>query len=374
MWPIAVKTLLADRGKLLTALVGIVFSVVLVNVQGGLFVGLIRKASLLVDNGQADIWVGHRQMHNVDITDDIPRRWVQRIRGIPGVKAADPYVVGWSTMSLADGGFEGVIVVGCEPARLLGNAWTMAEGEPSAILKTDGIIVDACDASKLGNPRVGDLREIGDRRARVVGLSRGIMGFVVAPYVFTTLDRATAYVNKSGDVCSYFLVQLEAGAESEAVCKQIRDRVPGLDAYPREVYSRMSVDYWMRRTGLGISFGASTLLGLLVGLVMVAETLYASVLDRLAEFGTLKAIGAEDRQIYRILLAQAMTMAAVGSVVGLLLVAGIQAAFSSPRSPITIPWWLSLGSCAMVVGICLAASVLPYLRVRKLDPLVVLQS
>ncbi len=57
MWPIAVKTLLADRAKLLTALVGVVFSVVLVSIQGGLFLGLIRKASMLVDHGQGLITI-----------------------------------------------------------------------------------------------------------------------------------------------------------------------------------------------------------------------------------------------------------------------------------------------------------------------------
>ncbi len=72
MWPIALKTLVSDRGKLLTALVGVVFSIVLVNVQGGLFVGLIRKAGLLVDHGEADIWVGHKWMHNVDFPARCP--------------------------------------------------------------------------------------------------------------------------------------------------------------------------------------------------------------------------------------------------------------------------------------------------------------
>ena len=66
MWSIALKTLLADRGKLLTALVGVIFSVVLVNVQGGLYLGLTRKAGMLVDYGGAYIWVGHRKMNNVD--------------------------------------------------------------------------------------------------------------------------------------------------------------------------------------------------------------------------------------------------------------------------------------------------------------------
>ena len=72
MWSIAVKTLIADRGKLFTALVGVCFSVILVNIQGGLFLGMIRKASMLVDHGQADIWVGHRKMVNIDFPRDIP--------------------------------------------------------------------------------------------------------------------------------------------------------------------------------------------------------------------------------------------------------------------------------------------------------------
>ena len=73
---LAIRTLLHDRGKLIAGLVGVVFSVVLVNIQGGLFTGLMSKASLLVDRSQADIWVGHRGMHNVDFPHDIPLRWI----------------------------------------------------------------------------------------------------------------------------------------------------------------------------------------------------------------------------------------------------------------------------------------------------------
>jgi putative ABC transport system permease protein len=150
--------------------------------------------------------------------------------------------------------------------------------------------------------------------------------------------------------------------------------VPELDAYPRDVYSRITVQYWITRTGLGISFGAATLLGLLVGLIMVAQTLYAMVLDRLVEFGTLKAIGATDRQALSLLFVQASSMAAAGTVVGLAIVAGIKGFYHSPQAPIIIPWWLSLGSGLLVTAICLAAAMLPYARIRKLDPLMVLQS
>jgi putative ABC transport system permease protein len=373
MLSVALKTLLADPGKLLTALVGVVFSVVLINVQGGFFVGLIRKASLLVDNGQADIWVGHRNMHNVDLPFDVPRRFIDRIRTVPAVRRAEPYLIGFSEMALPSGGFEGVVVVGVEPNSLLGNAWNLSEGRADDIRRDDGIIVDDCEGEKLEHPRVGDVREVGGRRARVVGTSHGIMGFMVAPYVFTSYEHAAAYMRKSPEVASYFLVQIEPGSDAEAVCATIRRRVPELDALPRDAYSSVSIDFWMTRTGLGISFGAATLLGLLVGMVMVAQTLYAMVLDRLGEFGTLKAIGAKERQIYSILLAQATGMALAGSIIGLALVSGIQSIFSTPRAPIVIPPWLSVLSCLLVLLICWVSSWLPYHRIQRVDPMMVLQ-
>ena len=374
MWSIALRTLIADRGKLATALVGVVFSVVLVNVQGGLFIGLLGKVALLVNSGEADIWVGHKHVHNIDFPLDIPRRWMYRVRAVPGVEAASPYMIGYGNMTLPSGGFEGVVIVGCDRNSLLGNAWSMDQGRGSDIRQTEGIIVDCFEESKLEFPALGEVREISGRRARIVAKSRGIVGFMVNPYVFTTLEQAASYLRRPSDACSYILVKTRKGADAESVCQDIMRRIPEVDAFPSAVYARKSIDYWLTRTGLGISFGAATLLGLLVGLIIVAQTLYASVLDRLSEFAAMKAMGAREGQIYAMLLVQAITMALAGSLLGLETVIFVQGTFSTPHAPIVIPWWLSLGSCGLVVIICLVSSVLPYLRIRRVDPAIVLRS
>lgn len=373
MWAIAIKTLAADRGKMITALVGVVFSIVLVNVQGGLFIGLIRKASLLVDQGNADVWVGHKMMTNVDFPHGIPRRWGQRIRAVDGVRRAEPYLVGHSVMTLPNGGFEPVLVVGCDPSTLMGSANLAFGSNPAAIRQADGIIVDKYDAHKIGNPKIGDLREIGRRRARIAGFSHGILGFLVTPYVFTTFDRAAGYLDQSTDEVSYFLVQAQDGVAPQELCNRIKQRLPDAEAYTRNQYARISISYWLQRTGIGISFGAATILGLIVGLVIVAQTLYASVLDRISEFGTLKAIGAAERQIYSVILSQALLLAALGSAAGLICVAVVQTSCSSPRAPISIPWYVAAGSCLLVTAICLVSSLLPYRRVCKIDAAMVLQ-
>lgn len=370
---LAVKMLLADRGKLATALLGVVFAVVLVNVQGGLFIGLIGKASLLVDQGGADIWVGHRKMNNVDFPHDIPRRWVHRIRSINGVKQAEPYIVGHSVMTLPSGGFEQVLVVGSDSKSLLGAAGGLVVGEPEHIRTPDAVFLDTGDLSKVEDPQIGDLREIGRHRARVVGYTQGILGFLVTPYVFTTIERASEYLHKPTSQASYFLVQLEPSANIDRVRRDIESRLPDAETMTCDQYAWTSVNYWLTRTGLGMSFGAATALGLIVGLIVVAQTLYAAVLDRIHEYATLKAIGASETQIKAIVLCQALLLALMGSAVGLVAVGIVQAACATPRAPISIPWSVSLSSCVLVTAICLVASLAPYFRLRRVDPALVLQ-
>ncbi|TWT89717.1 outer membrane-specific lipoprotein transporter subunit LolE [Pseudobythopirellula maris] len=369
---VAVKMLFADRGKLFTALVGVVFAVVLVNVQGGLFIGLIRKASLLVDQGSADIWVGHRRMNNVDFPHDIPRQWIHRVRSIEGVERAEPYVVGHSVMTLPSGGFEQVLVVGSDSASLLGGVSQLAVGDPQSIREPDAIFLDTGDLDKVENPQIGEVREIGRRRARIAGYTEGILGFLVTPYVFTTLDRASDYLRKPTDRVSYFLVELSPGADTDQVQGLIRQRLPDAETMTCNEYAWVSIDYWLRRTGIGLSFGAATGLGLIVGLIVVGQTLYASVLDRMNEFATLKAIGANESQIRAVVLCQALLLALVGSAIGLVVTGVLQTLLDNPRAPISIPWLVSVGSCVMVTAICLVASLAPYLRLRRIDPALVL--
>jgi putative ABC transport system permease protein len=374
MWSIALRTLVADRGKLVTALVGVVFSVVLVNVQGGLFFGLLSKVSLLVNYSRADIWVGHRRVHNVDFPEDIPKRWGDRILAIPQVLMAEPLIVGYGSMTLPSGGYEGIVLVGCDREELLADVWRTVNAGAAHVPRADGIVVDQLEDAKLEFPQVGDVREIAGRRARIAGKCRGIVGFMVNPYGFTSLEQAARYLRKPRDRCSYFLVTLKPGADAAAACREIERRAPGLDAFPREAYAAKSIDYWMTRTGLGLSFGGAAVLGVLVGVVIVSQTIYSSVLDRLSEFGALKAMGASEKQIYGILFIQSVTLALAGAAIGLASATFVERSLNTPNAPIVIPYWVSSSSCALVLVICLGSSLLPYLRVRRVDPVVVLQA
>lgn len=375
MWRIALKSMLADRGKLLTSLSGVAFAVVLANLQFGLLLGLLQKSSTLIDNGQADIWVGPRHMNNVDMGRHIPERWVDRVRSVDGVQAADPFLVAGSHATLPDGSSELVLVVGSRPASLLGGPHRLVEGDVRALSDPDAVVVDAFDAIKLGNVRVGEFREINGRRAKVVGLTTGYVGFTNNAYVFTTIERARSKysVDTPPGQCSYCLVKARPGTDIPALCARIQQRVPCASVYDRQGYARQCMWFWLTRTGIGLSFGAATALGLLVGLAVVAQSLYASVMERIKEFATLKAIGADNRSTAKFLLAQALGNAALGSVVGLLAAVASSLAMQSPEAPVVLTATGMFVSVALVTTVCLVAAWLPYWRVCRIDPASVLR-
>jgi putative ABC transport system permease protein len=176
------------------------------------------------------------------------------------------------------------------------------------------------------------------------------------------------------DFCSYFLIQAEPGADITALTERIRQRVPDLEVYDKATYSRICMNYWLTRTGIGISFGLATLLGLLVGLVMVAQTLYASVSERLKEFATLQAMGAGPGALSGFLVTQALGNAVVGSIFGLVGALVMGHYLDSPRAPVLFAGWVMAGSVVLTTGICLVASWLAYWQLHWLDLAGVLRS
>ena len=142
---LAIRTLIYDRGKLLAALVGVIFSVVLVNVQGGLFIGLMSKASLLIDQGDAEIWVGHRGMHNLDFAHQMPLRWLHRVRSVPNIQDAGPMRITFSEINLPEGKFETVVVVGVDLDSEIKQPYQIVEGPNDALRQPNSIVVDQCD-------------------------------------------------------------------------------------------------------------------------------------------------------------------------------------------------------------------------------------
>ena len=161
------------------------------------------------------------------------------------------------------------------------------------------------------------------------------------------------------------------GADPADVVARLSATFPDLDVMTRQEYHDRIVNYLLTETQIGVSFGTSTVFGLIVGFVIVGLTMFSGVVDNLREFGMLKAIGATTLDLALVLMLQAAGYAIAGSGIGLLLVAGLAAGIRSPALVVILPPWLIFGAPVLMLVVCISASFLALLRIRGLEPAMV---
>ena len=368
---IALRNLLHDRVRLAVTLTGVVFAVVLIAVQGGLFVGFTRATTCVIDNTEAEIWVASRGVRNFDVTHPLPPRKFHQILGVPGVGRAERVIVRFANWKKPAGGMESVEVVGFDTASGLGGPWNVAAGSVAALQLPDTVAVDTLYRDKLGFSALGEHVEIGDRRARIVAMTAGIRSFTTSPYVFTSYENGLKYASLGRSQSAYVLVRPAPGVAAENLRDAIAAGVPDVDVFTREQFARKTQHYWMFTTGAGMALLIAASLGLVVGGVVVAQTLYATTVDHLPEFGTLRAMGAPGGYIHRIIVIQAVAAALVGYGCGIVISYFLIDLAARGGASIVLPPGMAVGLFFLTVVMCVAAGLVSIRKVTSIDPAMV---
>ncbi len=371
MPPLAQRNLFHDKVRLTVTLTGIVFAVVLIVVELGLFVGFTTTTSSLIDNSGADLWVASKNVTYVEQGFPFSERKLYQIRAIPGVADAQKYLTHWTGWKRPDGGQESVQIVGFNPDSGLGRPWNLVEGHVEDVKKPDAVIVDELYKQKLGVARVGEVFEISGRRARVVGFTRGIRAFTTSPYVFTTFKRSLEYAGLGKDQTIFVLVKTAPGADLQQVRREILGGVKDVEVFTAPQFSRMTQVYWMFTTGAGVAVLLAALLGLVVGFVVVAQTIYATTMDHIREFGTLKAMGAPNRYVYRVIIKQAAISAVIGYVLGMMVSFFVVRASQHGGAAILLPFPMAVGMFFLTLFMCIGAALVSINKVTRIDPAMV---
>jgi len=214
----------------------------------------------------------------------------------------------------------------------------------------------------------------GAQRACVERPGRADPGLESHPLGYTTFENAVRFVPTERDRLSYILVGLKSDADPDAVAARIGG-IPGLAAHRPDELRWASVNYILRETGIGVNFGTTVALGLVVGLVITTATLYQFASDNLRHFAVLKAIGATRALLVRMILLQAMLVGAVGFGIGV----GAASLFSvwgrDPQTRLTtfFPWQLLAGAFVAMLLCVSLGSLLSLRRVLTVEPAAVFQ-
>lgn len=367
---IGVQMMFHDYLKLAGTLFGVVFAVLLGNFQMGTFLALLGKNRMFVENAQVDIWVtppGTRQFQGGKPLSDAQ---LNRARATPGVAWAEPLVLQTANLVLPNGGSEPVSLVGARAPRFAGGPWNLLKGDTSSLLAPNAIIVEDAEREKFGGLNLGSVRELAGHKVQVVGFTWGLLPFAPA-YAFAEQTLAREILKVPADKHTFIMVGVEPGVDPTVVRARLQEALTDTRVMTRGEYMKEILTYIVTGTQIGLSFGTSTFMGLLVGLITVALSMFSSVIDNMRQFGTLKAIGSTTLDLALLLFTQAIVYALVGSLIGLGAVSGMVQGMRNPQlTPVLYPEMFGL-TVALMVVVCLMASLLALFRLYRLEPAMV---
>jgi putative ABC transport system permease protein len=374
MPPIARRNLFHDKIRLAVTLTGITFAVVLVVVELGLFLGFSTTTSSLIDRSQADLWVASRHVPYIEQGAPFSERKLYQVRATPGVASAEKYIARFASWKRPDGGHESVQVVGFNIDQSMGGPWNIVSGSVADLKAPDAILVDDLYWKKLGITRLGQVFEINGYRARVVGTTHGIRSFTTSPYIFTTFKNAQDFTNLREDQTVFILVRALPGENLIELQRTLENRLLDVDVLTTSQFSNMTRSYWMFTTGAGVAVLLAAVLGLVVGIVVVTQTIYATTMDHLREYGTLKAIGAPNSYVYRVILQQAGMSAVMGYAMGIGVSLFVVHGAQQGGAAILLPWQMALAIFGLTLVMCGVAAAVSINKVTTLDPAMVFRN
>jgi putative ABC transport system permease protein len=394
---VALKMLVGDRAKFLGIVLGLTFSALLITQQGSIFCGLmLRTCAQITDITGADLWVMDPAVRYIDDVKPMLENNLYKVRGVPGVRWAVPLYKGLARakMNPQTAGdnrqtvIEQVILLGLDDTSMVGAPppANILVGSLRDLRQPDAVIVDNVRLEKLypnepwhEQARAGNefyrrfLRrqfEMNDHRAIIVGICVATRTFQSNPVVYTTYSRAKNYAPQERKILSYVLARTEPGLDPKDVACAISERT-GLGAMTSDDFTWMTIDYYLRYTGIPFNFGITALLGFLVGTAIAGQTFYNFTIENLKQFGALKAMGMGNLHLVAMILLQATVVGLLGYGLGVGLAALFGWRVGGTELAFFTPWQLLPMTAAAIVLICVLSSLLCLLRVIRLEPAIV---
>lgn len=370
MLKIAWKFIRFDKAKSIGVIVGILISTFLIGQQLGVFFFLSGLMGALATDVKADIWVVDSKTNDVNQLGRLDVRNLRAVQGIEGVREAFPLLISGASCNYKNGASGNVTLIGVDANQLF------------AVLKPEKIIAGVTTDLQLdgavsgeyfekknlgGDVSLGTDFEINGKRAFFALQTKGFRGFG-SSFCVTTIERARFYSNQSVNTISAVLVSLQPGANVDDVVADINGQIKGVRAWPSQKLAASSVNKILSSSGIALSTGTLIIFALIAGFFIIGLTMYSSALDRLKDYGTLKAIGAGNGYISRLILTQALLFSIVGFLVGLLLLEGFRRGVANSGLIFAFSPLMLLGMFATIGLISLSGASFALSRIRSVEP------
>jgi len=357
-----------ERTRFLVTIIGIACATLLMIIQANLLFGFLGASSKIIDATDSDLWIAGRGAPCFEFPVTLERRFAEIAHSIGDVESTSRILTRVVPFRKPDGNQQLVTLIGAD--RDVGSEFPIPSvSTDSGAIEPEALLIDE-SSSHLLNPssQMPSPVEVNEFRAHVAGLTSGFSSFLGTPYVFTSYSDGARYAAIRPTETMFILVRLRAGAQVEEIKQVLKARLPNADIWTKAEFARQAKIYWTSQTGAGGAILIAALLGFFIGLAVVSQAVYATTMEHIEEFATLKALGASRLFILRVIVVQAMACGVVGYVLG---VAISGPALDYVRS--VIPWlgapsWLPAAILPLTLAICVLASILSVRAALSVEP------
>ena len=363
---LAFRNLFQNKARLVISVGGVALALLLVLALDAVFTGVERQITAYIEHSGADIWVSQEDVLNMHMaSSSLPYSVARKVKNVPGVASVTPIM--YLTNNVVAGEERNLAyIIGLPERPEFGGPWKISSGR--SVPGKGEVIIDHNIAEKSGIA-LGDQVEILGEEFEVTGLSEGTASLVNS-VAFISIDDFED-MRGSYDTISFLLVKVLGGESPEVVAARIQAQVRdvtvqtgnGFATQERKVVKDMSTDL----------ITIMNLIGFLIGLAVMALTVYTSTLSRRREYGMLKALGARNMDLYQTVLAQAILSVVLGFLSGLfltLLLTKLVPIFGSNLLlEISLSSLLKVGSVSLVIAAI--SAMIPIRQIAGLDPAMV---
>jgi len=373
MFALAWKFIRYDRAKSVGIITAIVISIFLIGQQIGLLLFLMGLMGNLVGNANVkdnQIWVIESQTQNTNTLTKIDARYVQQLQSLNGVEQAYPVAIGNAEARFLDGNTASVQIIGSDaPDFVIGpNQSRIFQGNINDLSLPEAVSVEFFNAKSWKTDlHLNKQIELNSKSAQVKLITKNAQAFG-GNYVYTNLFNARYYGNIDPSKVSLIVLNINQNANKQDVIKNINSQYPNLRAWDTKALQNSTVKEILISSNMGMSFGTLVVFAMISGFFIIGLTLYSSALDRVKDYGTLKAIGANKSYVNKLLITQALLYALIGFSVAFLLLIGFSQGVK--KSGLEIDF--SFGFISFLLGITLfisiGGSLFAVRKISKLEP------
>jgi putative ABC transport system permease protein len=394
---LAWRNLSHHRVRTLIAAVGVGFAVLLVFMQVGFYGSVKRTASMLFDHLRFDLAIVSADHQDLSRVVNFPRARIAQARAVPGVATVTPLSIGagnWRNREVNsipllrgrtdEGSGSSIFMIGLPPEavgrvfqtgpdRFVFPDRAAADRAGQSLARRDAVLLDRASRPEFGSVeshRAERLARLNGRTVEVVGEFELGTGFSWKGMLITSEETFAAASYRPATHVTLGLVEVESGADADAVKAALeRSLPPDVDVFTVTGMAETEIQYWVNDNTLGELLYGGAFLAVVIGVIFLYQMMSADIRNQLGEYATAKALGYGPGYLRSVVLWQAVLLAAIGYVPGLIVARGLyEVAKAQAGLPMALEPLPALAVFGLTVGMCVGSGLLAVRKVHTADP------